>query len=225
MWFKITEFSRPTFSTSNYSRASRVFNFAFLWAIPRHAPVWEIWCSPVKEVEAHGVSWCDAVISILPESNSSHFSTTLQTGNMWAYSYYGSRWVHTDTVIHFPPEINNHFVTTLPNPEWYFLIMISLSINRSALLVSMNVYVVWMRYTCREIFITYKYSRQQDMFDPSAVVVFRLIYCKFLSVIFSKRFVQWWFWYLWRFLSAADNDWPAVVHNLQRAWKKWVRLY
>ena len=32
------------------------------------------------------------------------------------------------------------------------------------------------------------------------------------------------FKYLGRFLSAAYNNWPAVVHNLQRSRQKWERL-
>ena len=31
--------------------------------------------------------------------------------------------------------------------------------------------------------------------------------------------------YLGRVLSAADNDWPEVVHKLWRARQKWARLY
>ena len=32
------------------------------------------------------------------------------------------------------------------------------------------------------------------------------------------------FKYLGILLLAADDEWPAVVHNLQREWKKWERL-
>ena len=32
------------------------------------------------------------------------------------------------------------------------------------------------------------------------------------------------FKYLGRVLLAVDNNWPAVVNNLWRSWKKWARL-
>ena len=32
------------------------------------------------------------------------------------------------------------------------------------------------------------------------------------------------FKYLERVLLEADDDWPAVVHNLIWAWKKWARM-
>ena len=27
-----------------------------------------------------------------------------------------------------------------------------------------------------------------------------------------------------RIMLTSDDDWPAVVHNLSKAWKKWERL-
>ena len=30
--------------------------------------------------------------------------------------------------------------------------------------------------------------------------------------------------YIGIFIAATDDDWPAVVHNLQREWQKWAWL-
>ena len=38
-----------------------------------------------------------------------------------------------------------------------------------------------------------------------------------LSPVTSLKFIG-------RVLVATDNDWPTVVHNLQRAWKKWAQM-
>ena len=72
----------------------------------------------------------------------SNYSTNLQTGNLWANTSDGSLCVHTDAIIRVPPEINNHLVTTLPNPKGNVPITASPSINGIARLVIINDRVV-----------------------------------------------------------------------------------
>ena len=118
--------------------AFRVFAFAFCCDMQWRSLVGEIWHPSVEEVKAPDVYWWDSVTAILSESNSSHFSTTLHTGNMWAYASDGSQWVHIDVIIFVPPEINTHFFTNIITLKGDFLITVSPSINRSAWLVSIN---------------------------------------------------------------------------------------
>ena len=106
----------------------------------------------------------------------------------------GSRWVHTDAVIHVPTKINTHFVTTLPNPKVYAPITVSLSMTLSDLLVSINEHAIQTRSTCHELFRPYMHSQKRDIFHPSAVGVCLLIHRKLLSGIFPKRNGQWWCW-------------------------------
>ena len=88
------------------------------------------------------VSWWDYITAIPLESNSSHFGTTIHTDNMWAYSSDGSLWVHIDAVIHVPPKIKTLSITTHPTTKGDVWITVPLSINESAILVSMNKRVV-----------------------------------------------------------------------------------
>ena len=186
---------RPNFQLQNYScaqhfwkfRCLQVFHFQFFCAIQQRATVLEIRRSPVEDVEASDAYWWDAIIAITPGSNYFHFSTTLQTGNMWTYASDDSRWVHNDAVICVPPKINTHFVTTLPTPKVDISITASLSINGSARLVSMNECIVQTRSSYRELFRPYSYNRQRDMFHPIMIVVFWLIQILLLRIILPKR--------------------------------------
>ena len=114
---------------------SRFFTFTFCCTMPRCAPVGEILRPSVEEAKAPDVSWWGSITTITPKSNS---STTLHTSNLWAYASDVSWWVHTDAIIFIPSEINTHLVTTLPTPEGNVPITVSLSVNLSVRLVSMN---------------------------------------------------------------------------------------
>ena len=162
----------------------RVFNFTFFCAIPWRAPVREIRIPSIEEVEATDVDWWNSAVAILPKYNSSHFSTTLPTGNLWNYTLNGSWWFHTNAVIRVLPKINTCFLTNIPTPKGDFLITMSPSINVSANLVSINERVIRSRSNFRELFRPFKYIQQQDMFHPSVVRVFRLIRRQFPSCIF-----------------------------------------
>ena len=115
--------------------ASKVFNLNFLWIIPQRAPVGEIRISSVKDSKAPGVSWWDSITTITPRSNSSN---TFHICNLWDYAPYGFRWVHADSVIFVPLEIDSNFVTTIPTLKGDVPIIVSLSINGSARLISVN---------------------------------------------------------------------------------------
>ena len=76
LWFQITIcFAPNSFNFKIISAlsifgtfvASKVFNFTFLCAIPRHAPVGKILSPSVKEAKAPDVSWWDYVTTIPPD--------------------------------------------------------------------------------------------------------------------------------------------------------------
>ena len=115
---------------------------------------------------------------------------------MWDSSSDGSLWVQTDAVIFDPPKINTCFVTALMNPQKNVSITVSLSINGSSRLISMNERVVQTSSTYCEIFRPYSYSQKRHMFYPSAVGLFQFIRCLFLISIFPKWSRQWWSWYI-----------------------------
>ena len=197
--FKITQFLRPTFSNLKlFSHSAFLkfcclqgFHFHFFCDMPQHSPVGEIWCPYIKYAEAPDVSWWYSITTITPESNS---STTIQTGNMWAYDSNFSRWVHTDAVICVTPKVNTNFAKNILTPKGDPPISVSLYINGSAHLVIMNERVFQTRSTYRDLFRTYSYIRQRYMFHTSAVGVWQLIRCWLLISIFTKRIGQWWCW-------------------------------
>ena len=160
--------------------------------MPLRAPARKIRCSRVKEVEYLNVSWLDSVIAIFPKSNSSHFSTTLQTGNIWVYDSNGSWWVCTDAVIWYLTQINTHFITSFPNYEGDFPNTMSLYTNERACLVNMNESITQTRSFYRKLFRPYRYNQQFDMLHPSAVGVCQLICHRFLIGMFPKRIRKYW---------------------------------
>ena len=123
-------------------------------------------------------------IDITPDSR-----TTLQNINLWRYSHDGSIWVHRNSVICVPPEINTYFFTTFSTPKVEVPITVSPYINGGAWLVSVNGSVIQTRSTYCEIFRPYSYIRQQDMFHPSAVCVYYFIRCQFWHSEFSEYFI------------------------------------
>ena len=132
-----------------------------------------------------------AVLKILPLRFSTWFSISplivsyhaypLLPGpdNLWPWPTDGSIWVHRNSVICVPPEINTYFFTTFSTPKVEVPITVSPYINGGAWLVSVNGSVIQTRSTYCEIFRPYSYIRQQDMFHPSAVCVYYFIRCQF----------------------------------------------
>ena len=96
----------------------------------------------------------------------------------------------------FCPESIIVLLQIFPLPKGDFPIIVSPSINKSALLMIINERVVWTRYTYRKIFRPYSYSQQRDMFHPSTVHVLCLIRRLLLSGIFTNQSGQWWFQYI-----------------------------
>ena len=86
--------------------------------MPRRATVEEIQRPSAKEAKAPNFTWCDTVTDIPPKTSiPTDSSTSLQTGNMWAYALDGFCWVHMSAVICVTPEINTHFITNIPTSE------------------------------------------------------------------------------------------------------------
>ena len=97
---------------------------------------------------------------------------------------------------HVLPRINTNFFQTVTTPKGDVLITMFLSINGIVRLVSLNECVVQTRSTYYKLCKPYSYIQKQDMFDPSAVSVFQLIRCQFMSIIFYNQSGQWYFWYI-----------------------------
>ena len=97
-----------------------------------------------------------------------------------------------------PPKINTHSITTFLTPKVKVPIFVSPYINVSAWFVSFwNDTVAQPGTTYCELFWTYRYLQQPEMFHPSAVGICRLIPCRygyFLNGISTKRSGQWWYW-------------------------------
>ena len=121
----------------------------------RYNLVGKIRRNSTKEVEALDVPLWGSITAIPNDS-----STTLQTGNLWAYAPNGSLWVHRNAVICVPPEMNNHFIITILTPKGESLITVLPSTNGSTCLVSIHKCVVRTRSTYQDIFRTYIYSQQ-----------------------------------------------------------------
>ena len=77
--------------------ASKVFTFNFRCTMP--------WQSPVGKAQNPDYQVEDVEAPITGP------------GNIWAWDYYGSWWVHPNFVIRVPPKIKNHFFTTFPTPK------------------------------------------------------------------------------------------------------------
>ena len=90
---------------------------------------------------------------------------------MWDYATNGSLWVHINSIIHVPPEININSVTNIPTSKGEVPITMFPYINGSTCLVSMNDCVVQTESTYRELFRPYSYSRRPDMFHTRTVGV------------------------------------------------------
>ena len=85
-------------------------------------------------------------------------ATLLGLVNLWVWVSNDSRWVHSNFVIHVPPETNTHFVTIFLTPRGEVLIAVSPSINKSAHFVKMHDdLVAQLRTTYNEIFRPYIY--------------------------------------------------------------------
>ena len=126
LWLPITEFSRPTFSTSKLFSCSVLsnfcclqgFHFNFFCIMPHQTMVGKI-RNPYdgfKDVE-----------DSLPG-----------TSNLQAWTSNGSWWVHSNFVIRVPPKISTNFVTTFLTPEGGVPINAPLSINVRTCLFSMH---------------------------------------------------------------------------------------
>ena len=111
----------PTFSTSvffalsifEYVVTSEVFHcvltFTFRCVVPRQALSDQV---KYVAVSQHGL------------------------GNLWVCDSNGYWWVNSNFVIHAPPKINTHSVTTFSTPKGEVPVRVSLSINKSAQLIS-----------------------------------------------------------------------------------------
>ena len=137
--------------------ASKVFTFTFFCAMPRQAPVVDI------RVPSDGDKDSEAPLS--------------GPINMWAWDSNGYWWVHSNSVINVPPEINTQFVTTFPAPKGELPMTLYPFINGSTLLVSIhNEIVAQPCTTYREIFRPHSYRQQQEISHPSSVGVYQLIH-------------------------------------------------
>ena len=123
---QIQNFRAQLFQIQNYSPAQyfrkycclQGLTLTFFCAMPRSALVGEIWGPSVKYDKAPDVYWWYPVtaippnIAILPD-----FSTTTQTDNLYSYTPDGYLWVHRNSVICVPPEINTYFSTLFWVPK------------------------------------------------------------------------------------------------------------